>query len=314
MDNLCHTLAGAALGEAGLKTRTTRAMATLMIASNLPDIDVAVFLTDTLAMSFRRGWTHGVLAMGVLPVVLASAMWTWDRWRARTRKDGHAAATLSGLLLLSFIGNWLHVLMDFLNSYGVRLLMPFSERWFYGDALYIVEPILYLTLGGAVVAGRWWGRGPSASLRPARIGVALAALYMLLMVGSNLWARSVVRGGLTRAGRSQETRFMVTPVFGNPLRRDVIVDVGDRYEKGFLWFEPAPHFRPAGYGVDTNRTIPEAIAAAQTPRVAAFVRWSRFPFFVIDQTSGRRRLFLNDYRYSGPSGRDGWATQEIAVP
>ena len=67
MDNLCHSLAGAALADAGLKRYTARGMSTLIIASNLPDIDVAVFATDTLAMSFRRGWTHGVLAMGVLP-------------------------------------------------------------------------------------------------------------------------------------------------------------------------------------------------------------------------------------------------------
>jgi hypothetical protein len=40
MDNLCHTLVGAALGEAGFKRRTRFASATLMIASNLPDIDV----------------------------------------------------------------------------------------------------------------------------------------------------------------------------------------------------------------------------------------------------------------------------------
>ena len=316
MDNLCHTLAGAALGEAGLKTRTARAMATLMIASNLPDIDVAVFATDTLAMSFRRGWTHGVLAMGILPVALAAAMWLWDGWRGgrTSSRAPQVAASFSGLLLLSFIGNWLHVLMDFLNSYGVRLLMPFSERWFYGDALYIVEPLLYLTLGGAVVAGRWWGRGSTPSRRPAQIGVALAGLYMVAMVGANLWARSVVRDGLSRAGRPGETRFMVTPVFANPFRREVIIDVGRRYEKGFLWFEPAPHFRPAGYGVDTNLTHPEAVRAATVPRAAAFLRWSRFPFFVFDETSGRTRIFLNDYRYSGPGGRDGWATQEIHLP
>ena len=214
MDNLCHTLAGAALAEAGLRTRTTRATATLMIASNLPDIDVAVFATDTLAMSFRRGWTHGVLAMGVLPVALATAMWLWDRWRGAVRRAGAARRrNFSGLLLLSFIGNWLHVLMDFLNSYGVRLLMPFSERWFYGDALYIVDPFLYVALGGAVVAGRWWERGSHPTRRAgANRGRGRRALH-----GGHGWLESVgatvVRDGLSRAGRPAGTRFMVTPVF-----------------------------------------------------------------------------------------------------
>ena len=167
-------------------------------------------------------------------------------------------------MLLAYLGTWLHVFMDFLNSYGVRLLMPFSERWFYGDALYIVDPILYVVFGAALVLGRR-NRQSSDRQRLPRLGVAVAAAYMLAMLASNTWARGVVRDGLTRAGRPADTRFMVTPVLANPFRREVIVDLGERYEKGFLWFEPLPHFRPAGYGVDVNEDDPLARRAAQTP-------------------------------------------------
>ncbi len=45
MDNLCHTLVGAAIGEAGLKIRTRFGNPALMIAANLPDLDVLVFAT-----------------------------------------------------------------------------------------------------------------------------------------------------------------------------------------------------------------------------------------------------------------------------
>ena len=81
LDNLCHSLVGAALGGAGLNQRTALGMSTLVIANNLPDIDVAVFATDTLAMSFRRGWTHGVLAQ----TDAADRCWparccSYDRW------------------------------------------------------------------------------------------------------------------------------------------------------------------------------------------------------------------------------------------
>ena len=75
MDNLCHTLVGAAIGQAGLKRRTGLGMATLMIGANFPDIDVvAVPLGHSL--EFRRGWTHGVpaLALGVLPVAVGMAI------------------------------------------------------------------------------------------------------------------------------------------------------------------------------------------------------------------------------------------------
>jgi inner membrane protein len=313
MDNLCHTLAGAALGEAGLKRRTAMAMGTLMIASNLPDVDIAVFATDTLAMSFRRGWTHGVVAMAVLPAVLAAITFAIGRARRNRRASGslepptiQPPLSFRGLLLVSYIATLLHVFMDWLNSYGVRLLMPFSNQWFYGDALYIVDPLLYLFLGAAIVLSRRaMKKGSVTPWRPAQRGLTVATVYVVLMLASNWWARGEVRHELRRVGRA-ETRFMVTPVFGNPIRREVVVDTGDRYEKGVLWFDPEPHFRPLGYGVNTNRTAPEAIRAAQASRFQAYLRWSRFPFFVIERSAAGTRVFLDDYRYSG-SGRDGWS-------
>src|SRR5690349_13961400 len=126
MDNLCHTLAGAALSRAGLKSRTQLASATLMIASNLPDLDVLVFATDVPSISFRRGWTHGVLAQATLPLALGAIMYGIGRWRARSgAKEPLRAGWLIGL---SYIGVLLHVAMDLLNNYGVRLLMPFSQQ------------------------------------------------------------------------------------------------------------------------------------------------------------------------------------------
>ena len=72
------------------------------------------------------------------------------------------------ILWLSYLGVLLHVFMDFTNSYGVRLLMPFSERWFYGDALYIVDPWLYLILGLGLVAGQEEPRDRRVSLWRSR--------------------------------------------------------------------------------------------------------------------------------------------------
>jgi inner membrane protein len=282
-------------------------MATLLLAANLPDIDVGVFATDTLAVSFRRGWTHGVLAVAVLPAVLAGLMLAVDRLWRRRRAGSGAPADIGGLLLLAYLGTLSHVGLDFLNSYGIRLLMPFSGRWFYGDALYIVDPWMYVLLGGGVSFARWRGRrGFARPWQPARLGLACAGGYIALMLGLNVWARAVVHEQLARAGQPT-ARFMVTPVAVNPFRRDVIVDTGARYEKGRLWFAPAPHFRPAGYGVDTNLGTRVAEAASADPVARAFLRWSRFPFFVAEPTPDGPRILLNDYRYSDQSGRTGWA-------
>jgi inner membrane protein len=314
VDPVCHTLAGAALGEAGLKQRTALGLTTLVLAANLPDVDVAVYATDTVPMAFRRGWTHGVLAMAVLPPLLVLAVWLWDRRVRQRRQPPPAAVDTKALLLLAYVGTLSHPFLDFLNSYGVRLLKPFSDRWFYGDALYIVDPWMYVMLGAGIVLARWQARhGHGRPWQAARIGLAAAAVYIAAMLGSNLWARSAVAHGLERAGRGG-ARFMVTPVLVDPFRREVIVDTGDRYEKGMVWFEPAPHFRPSGYGVDKGLRDPIANRAMVTERAQQFLIWSRFPFFVVDRGLPVPRVYLNDFRYSSRTGRDGWAMTLLAVP
>ena len=53
MDNLTHSLAGAVLGQMGLKEKTGLAMPTLILAANLPDIDAACL-----------AWLDGVQHLG----------------------------------------------------------------------------------------------------------------------------------------------------------------------------------------------------------------------------------------------------------
>src|SRR5262245_28813499 len=171
-------------------------MSTLLIAANLPDVDVAVFATSALPMAIRRGWTHGILAQLVLPPALAVVMMVWYRFRHSARATQLAPPSFAALALLAYVGVWSHVFLDFLNSYGVRLLMPFSNRWFYGDALYIVDPWMYLALGGGVaLASLRLRRGHPQPTRPARIGLAAATLYIALMLASNTIGRSAVADG-----------------------------------------------------------------------------------------------------------------------
>ena len=301
MDNLCHSLVGMALSRAGLHKRTALATSTLVIANNLPDIDVGVFATNTLAMSFRRGWTHGVLAQLTLPIALTGAVLLYDRYRNKSSAGERVVP--SQILLLSYIGVLLHVFMDFTNSYGVRLLMPFSEAWFYGDALYIVDPWLYLMLG----IGWWLGK---RNARFTRIGVALAAIYVVAMLASNVIARREVASGLARAGRPADTRFMVTPVVVNPFRREVVIDVGDRYEKGNLWFDPLPHFRPAGFGIEKGFEQPDAQQPLQTALARAYLRWSRFPFVQVNPSVPPEGIWINDYRYANVATY-GWSSVRL---
>ena len=154
MDNLAHSLFGAVLAETGLKRLTPLATATLVVGANLPDVDaVAMLAGPDAALLWRRGITHGVLALALWPVVLTVVMLGIDRIRRRRRPDA-APAHAGWLFALSVIGLWSHTSLDWLNTYGVRWLMPFDGRWFYGDTLFIVDPWFWLLAGAAVVVAR----------------------------------------------------------------------------------------------------------------------------------------------------------------
>jgi inner membrane protein len=312
MDPVCHSLAGLTMGQAGLRRRTPLALPTLVLAANAPDIDVVTMATTDVWMYYRRGWTHGPIAMIVLPLVLTGLMIAWDRLVRQRRRPDAPPARPGALLWLAVLGTLSHPLLDFMNSFGIRLLMPFSTTWFYGDALYIVDPWLYAILGAGAALAFWRWRRPDGGVTAARRALLLATAYVAVMFLSGLWARQEVQAGLTRAGRGN-ARFMVTPVIANPLRREVLIDLGDRYEKGFVDFTPAPRFRPAGYGIEKRDRDPMAQAAAQSRLGVQYLSWARFPFFVVERTRTPPRVQLNDARYSGPTGTDGWSGMLVPV-
>ena len=305
MDNFCHTLVGAAFGEAGLKRKTRFGNPTLMIAANLPDIDVLSFFTDTNPISFRRGWTHGVYAQIALPVVFAAVMYAIGRLRPRRSDAGLATSTAEGpplhagwLLLLSYIGVYSHVFLDFLNNYGVRVLAPVEWRWFYGDAVFIADVWLWLMLG----LGVWLAR---RQRRPVVAGGALvfASAYIAAMLLSAQAARTVVTDTWRDVRGSAPRALMVGPAPFTPFTRVVIADAGDHYETGlFTWWPTAVSFDPEHIVKNTGHPLVKK-ARDQDPRIREFLVWARFPFWTITPEKGGTRVSVGDVRFMSQSIR-----------
>lgn len=283
MDNLCHTLTGAALGEAGLKRTTRFGSATLMIAANLPDLDVLVFATDVPSVAFRRGWTHGVLAQAVLPPLFAALVFALGRRRG---------ARFGALVHLSYAGVVSHVLLDLLNNYGVRLLMPWSPRWFYGDAVFIVDIWLWLALG----AGTWYAASRRRD-RYARVAIVMALAYIGAMVASAGLARGVVRDEWRRRTGRDPVSLMVGPAPVTPFRRQVIIDEGHQYATGdFAWL--GREVAVGAAAIPKNDRHPAVRAAIETDRgFRAVLTWARFPYFTVEPGPDGDVVTLRDLRF-----------------
>jgi len=297
MDPICHTMVGAALASTGLERRTRFGRATLIIGANLADVDVLSYAWgETAALEFRRGITHGVPALVVLPFFLAGAMVGISRLSGRGREPAAAAADFKWLLSLSAISVISHPVLDFLNVYGVRWLMPFDATWFYGDILYIVDPWMWGILGIALVATFCWRDRDVAGVfaRPARAGLLVAFVYIFAMAAGESISRGVVEEGLTEA---EIPRLMIAPVPVDPFRRTVVIDGEDHYRLGVVNLLPRPYFRLDERRIPKGESTAARLAAA-TSDGRNFLRWARFPFFEVDDSEDDPAVYIIDARYT----------------
>ena len=178
MENITHSLIGTVLAGAALTddaTKPTRRLflAAGILASNAPDLDLLYTSITPAPVGYllhHRGHTHTLvglipLAVGLAVVALALPAGRQLR-RAETRR----------LSLVIVAGLAAHLAMDATNWYGVHPFYPIDNRWYYGDALFIFEPWLWLILG--LVAGM------NAHRRLAR--AALIGLVVALSIATGV--------------------------------------------------------------------------------------------------------------------------------
>ena len=134
--------------------------------------------------------------------------------------------------------------LDLLNPYGLRVLAPFDWQWFYGDALFIIDPWLWITLG----VGVWMSRRRIA-VAPARRALFLAAIYIVVIMYGQSIMTSV----------QEEKRDRIVELIVSSVRaRDLLVGwhIENRTARGewrFLWVRDFPLFE---WDKDAKRWAP----------------------------------------------------------
>lgn len=178
MENLTHSLVGLAAAKAGLERLSPGATALCILAANAPDADVVTSLWGRwVYLHHHRGITHSIVGALGMAILLPLLFYGGEKLVALIRGKP-SRFRLGGLLIASLLATATHPLLDWTNNYGVRPFLPWSGRWYYGDLVFIVDPWLWLVLGGScfLLTARGWLRIGFWTL----LGLALSAAIILL--------------------------------------------------------------------------------------------------------------------------------------
>lgn len=253
MDNLSHSVVGLAVGElihrslsqeTSLDRQRLRRRLLLIagwLASNFPDLDL--FLTPLLPaplgyLLHHRGHTHTLLYAIPQALLLWSMMWFWPSAR-RLMKDSISART--GVIAAVGLGLTLHMLMDFLNSYGIHPFHPFDSRWLFGDMVFIIEPFFWIAFG-VPMAMMVQNRIANFVLRTALIGVPVyftlqgylpkGSLLALAIAGIAVGALQQRAGARGRQGLAAafcvSIAFVLVQGFASGQARTIVFDAVQR--------------------------------------------------------------------------------------
>lgn len=301
MDNITHTLVGLMLSRAGgFSSNPARgekgASVAIMLAANAPDMDTYNFFNDSLAyLQVHRGYTHALLfapLVAVVPLLLVKAF-------TRTKFTLVTLITYAGCLLAVLS----HLLLDWTNVYGVRLMLPFSAKWYRLDSTDIIDPVilgvLLLALAApalaALVTSEMGGRKRKA---PGR-GWAWFALLAVLLYDTGRWmahdrAVSIVDAYNYRGAPAEHVN--VFPVRFTLMRWRAVVE-----GNGFIYEVPidlSQDFDAAGGHTEYPAISSPAIDAAKTTRTfQVFESFNQLPFWTLLPVDDTVRVELLDLRF-----------------
>ena len=194
MDNITHSLIGVGIAHL-FKKKTPElnraAVWTAVIASNLPDLD---FLSRSLGsdggliyLVQHRGYTHTLLL--AMPVGMVAAFLGIKLGRLKEKQENRE---IFRLIAIGTIGVLMHVFMDWCNSYGVHPFSPFWNRWYYGDRIFIIEPLLWFCLLPLIfhITSSSWFRALSLGLGVFMMGLVWTGWFTTgwVIFWVSLWA------------------------------------------------------------------------------------------------------------------------------
>jgi len=305
MDNLTHTLTAVALSQAGLNRKTRFATLALVVGANLPDIDLLSRLGGPLTyLKYHRGIAHSILGVTVLAALVAGVLLYVGRKFPTTRKNVPPLHP-RWLFAVCGIATASNLALDFTNSYGVRPFLPFSDRWYAGDIMFIFDPLLLglLALGLGIPGLLRLVSEEVGAKKPAmRRGAIFALVGLVLLLGLRDLAHRRVLQMLDSRTYYQENPQQVAafPTPSNPFSWTGVVETASAFHVlsvSALASEVNPERLRVFHKPEPSPAL-EAVMQTRTARI--FDSFARFLWVRVQESEDGYAATLRDLRYASP--------------
>lgn len=304
MDNLTHTLVGIALSRAFFKKRVAFATSALVIAASLPDLDLLYSWPGIRFIEFHRGLLH---SLWMLPVWAFLVAWGL-RWFAARRQQVAPAWGIAFLLGIAGVGS--HLLLDWTNSYGIRLFSPTSQRWFALDLMPIYDPWVWLLLaaflGFPMLLSLISSEVGATKKQPHRASAAAALILLVAWIGLRGRQHAAALEALNApdvAGMYQGQlpyNWFAFPSPAGPFDWQAVVDLPANVliaEVSSPWDANLARVTPIRSYIKPPR-VPAMARADQTHTAGIFLWFARVPFTDVENEGSESIVMYTDMRYA----------------
>jgi inner membrane protein len=301
MEPVTHALTSIALGRAGLN-RLTRTATPMLLASGLvADVDWATrFLGARAFLHGYRTATHSLVGTAAIVAVVASVFFVAGR------KYPRFAVGILPAILICAAGAGIHLLLDLLNAYGVKLLWPFGGKWYAWDLADSVDVwIIFFLLAGLLLPELFHLVLEEIGSKPKRHGrqrgaIVGLSLVLLIIVGRAVSHQRAVALLDAREYRGQEPlQVAAFPRPSTPLDWAGVVETDNALVNVEVPLFPESAFDPDQAAVHFKPEETLALKNAGSDAVALeFLGYARFPLASVEPRNDGYEVHLRDMRFA----------------
>jgi inner membrane protein len=301
MEPVTHALTSIALGRAGLNKITRAATPMLLVSGLIADVDWVTRIAG--AAAFLRGHrtvTHSLAGTAAIIAAVATASWFTGR------KFPKFTVGIFPALVICAIGAGAHLMLDMLNGYGVKLLWPFSAKWYAWDLAYPVDSwILFFLLVGLFIPELFRLVLEEIGSKPKRHGRQRGAIFGLLCVALVVAGRGFSHQRAIALLDSRDYRGQTPlvaaafPMPSNPLLWSGVVETDNAVFNLEIPLGPGREFDPeladVRFKPQSSVTLQNAVAS---PAAVEFLSFARFPLASVQPEGDGFRVRLRDMRFA----------------